>query len=143
MRAEIPKPRQPKTAAWVIGASLGMATLAAILLFLFDPARSPIYPVCHFHQWTGWHCPGCGSLRALHHLTHGELATAFKSNPLLIAALPLLGLWVLWRWFRRRDYSSLFPSLFNGVMPWIVLAVIVLFGILRNVPHPAFVWMSP
>jgi hypothetical protein len=127
----------------VIALSFALAGIAALMLFVFDPTRTPIYPVCYFNQLTGWHCPGCGSLRALHHLTHGELAAAFRCNPLLVTALPLLA-WLGWRsLLRRRKQPASTASLFKSAAPWVVVGIIVLFGILRNLPYPAFTWMSP
>jgi hypothetical protein len=132
-----------KTAVWTIALSLALTGGAALMLFVFDPSRSPIYPVCHFHRLTGWHCPGCGSLRALHHLTHGELMAAFRSNPLLVTALPVLA-WLAWRSvFRKRNRPTPLPNFLKSAAPWIALGAMVLFGILRNLPHPAFSWMSP
>src|SRR5258708_4223181 len=55
---------------------------AGLILFFHNPSESQFYPVCLFHKLTGWHCPGCGSLRALFHLAHGHWATAFHFNPL-------------------------------------------------------------
>ena len=63
---------------------------AALVLFFFDPAQGGFYPRCQFHKLTGLNCPGCGSLRSLHHLTHGEFRAAFQSNPLLMMLLPWL-----------------------------------------------------
>jgi hypothetical protein len=132
-----------KTAVWMTVLSLALAGGVAIALFLFDPSRTPIYPGCQFHKFTGWHCPGCGSLRALHHLTHGELAAAFRCNPLLVLSLPLLAGWAASRLLRRRNPPAPLPISFKPATLWVVLGVIVLFGILRNLPHPAFAWMSP
>jgi hypothetical protein len=70
--------------------SLVLAVLAGVVLFCFDPSRSAFYPVCLFHKTTGLLCPGCGSLRALHELLHGHLATAWRFNPLLVGSLPVL-----------------------------------------------------
>lgn len=138
-----PFPNMSKTAVWTISSSLAVAAVATIVLFLFDPTRSAFYPVCHFHKLTGWHCPGCGSLRALHHLTHGELAAAFGCNPLLMVSLPVLAWLAGRRLIRGRSSPSPFPSCVKMVAIWVVVAVIVLFGILRNLPYPAFAWMSP
>lgn len=132
-----------KTAVWTICLSLALAGCAAIMLFVFDPSRSAIYPVCYFHRLTGWNCPGCGSLRALHHLTHGQLAAAFRCNPLLVVALPLLA-WLAGRsLLSKRNDSAPFPPFWRSAAPWIALGVMVLFGILRNLPYPALAWMSP
>jgi hypothetical protein len=131
-----------KTVVWTICLSLLLGG-AAVVLFLFDPTRSAIYPVCHFHKLTGWHCPGCGSLRALHHLTHGELVAAFDCNPLLIASLPMLAWMAIRRLIRKGSHPAPLPSSVRLAAPWVALGAIVLFGILRNLPFPAFVWMSP
>ena len=142
MRSVAKTPNSSRT-VWAICLSIMLAGSVAIVLFLFDPERSAIYPVCHFHKLTGWHCPGCGSLRALHHLTHGELAPAFNCNPLLIASLPVLAWLAGWRLMRRRSDRSPFPASVKLAAPWLVVGIIVLFGILRNLPFPAFAWMSP
>jgi len=143
IRSAVQTMNMSRAMAWTIGLCLAIAVLAAIVLFEFDPVRSAIYPVCQFHKFTGLHCPGCGSLRALHHLTHGELAAAFRCNPLLVTALPLLA-WLVWRsLFRKRNQPDSPKNLLNSAAPWIALGVIVLFGILRNLPYPAFTWMSP
>ena len=134
--------RRSKRSFVVLGVvTAGLLMLA--VLFVFDPARSAIYPVCLFHQFTGLHCPGCGSLRALHHLTHGELAAAFHSNPLLLVALFGLGLTLVRRQFgppRERFGASVFA---RPATAWVIGAVVILFTVLRNVPAPAFAWMSP
>src|SRR5258708_25879013 len=41
------------------------------LLAVFDPASTWWLPSCPFHALTGWLCPLCGSLRAVHALLHG------------------------------------------------------------------------
>ena len=109
-------------------AVLGRATL----LYCVDPAGGGVYPPCLFHSITGWYCPGCGSLRAVHRLLHGQLAAAFRMNPLLVASLPVLGLlWLFPNWQRKRW------------VPWTVLAIVVGFGILRNLPVWPFTLLAP
>lgn len=109
---------------WVIvcGAAIAGA-LALGLLFALDPAQSGIYPSCPLHALTGLYCPGCGSLRATHLLLHGDLTDALRKNPLLVVSLPLLGLAMV----RRR-------WLYYPWTPWIVLAILVAYGVARNMP---------
>ena len=64
---------------------------AGIVLRVFDPATSGIFPPCPFHYLTGLYCPGCGSLRAIHHLLHGNLQAAWAMNPLAVLLLPFVG----------------------------------------------------
>ena len=63
---------------------------AAAYLFVFEPGRSGFFPPCPFRALTAFTCPGCGTTRALHHLLHGHIQTAFMLNPLLLIAIPFL-----------------------------------------------------
>ncbi len=125
---------------WSLVLALGAA---AWILHYFNPTEHRFYPACLFHALTGLNCPGCGSLRALHHLTHGEFRAALHCNPLLIVALTLLVLtWIRQQGWRR---DSPFPTsrLRRPATAWAIGAIVIAFGVLRNVPGPAFAWMSP
>ena len=63
--------------AGLVAAAAGVAMLA-----VFDPATSGVFPPCPVRYLTGWYCPGCGSLRAVHQLLHGNLRAAWAMNPL-------------------------------------------------------------
>ena len=109
-----------------------VAALGAAILFWFDPSQYSFYPHCIFHQVTGYLCPGCGGLRAMHQLLHGNLASAWHFNALLVVSLPLLILWrgvMLW----RRHFHGRVPGQFRLAWLWSGVVVILLFGILRNV----------
>jgi len=103
-----------------------------ILLYLFNPLTSGIFPPCPFHYLTGMHCPGCGSLRAVHKILHGDLAGALAMNPLLVLSLPLLPVAV----FRR-------SWLYLRWLPLTFLLIILLFGVLRNIPLWPFMLLAP
>jgi len=66
-------------------AFVGMVLAAAALLFAFDPATTWWFPSCPLNALTGWLCPFCGSLRALHALLHGAPLAAWTLNPLTTA----------------------------------------------------------
>jgi len=91
---------------------------AAVLLVAFDPATTWWFPSCPFHALTGWLCPLCGSLRAIHALLTGSPLTALAFNPITVAGL---GAWALVR--ERAVAFCLSP---RGV------AVLAAFGLLRN-----------
>jgi hypothetical protein len=67
-------------------AALGLAFLIAT----FDPTTTWWFPSCPMHALTGWLCPLCGSLRAVHALLRGAPVEAFRFNPLTTVALPAL-----------------------------------------------------
>jgi hypothetical protein len=128
---------QPGTLA--LGLALG--GVAAAWLYAFDPAKGGLYPVCYFHQTTGLLCPGCGGLRALHQLLHGHLAAAWHFNPLLVLFLPLAA------WMAGGGALNLLrgrPATFVVRPAWLWLAggVVLVFGILRNLPCPQLAWLG-
>ena len=84
-----------------LASGLMIDLVATTVLFFCDPARVPIYPVCLFHRVTGLDCPGCGSLRALHELFHGNFAAALRFNAFLILSLPVFA-WLGFRFVARR-----------------------------------------
>jgi len=118
----------------------GTAVIAAlVVLYLFNPVEHTFYPSCQFYKLTHLHCPGCGSLRAMHQLTHGHVAAAFHSNPLLIVSIPML-VWLGISKLRDRSANVL---MIQPAAAWTILAIVIVFGILRNLPFAAFSWMAP
>jgi hypothetical protein len=114
---------------------MAVAVAGGLILFFFDPARSGFYPPCLFHKLTGLQCPGCGGLRALHHLLHGELLTALQFNALLVVgALVCAGLGLRQAWGRRWGGGGALRV--RGAWLWAALVVVLLFGVLRNLDLP-------
>ncbi|MEI8063947.1 MAG: DUF2752 domain-containing protein [Verrucomicrobiota bacterium] len=112
--------------------ALGIVALAA-LLYTVNPTQCALYPPCFFHKLTGLYCPGCGSTRALHQLLHGNLADALHFNPLAVLALPVLGYLVV-----RRSASQVRP-----VWVRVAFAIILTFGVVRNIPGYPFTALVP
>ena len=124
--------RRNWNAAHVGWACLGAAgAVCAALLYWFDPARSSFYPVCVFHQVTGWNCPGCGGLRAMHQLLHGHLAAAFELNALVVLGLPVAAVLGLGWMLKRIRHQPVRWELQAGWL-WAGLALLLLFGVGRN-----------
>jgi hypothetical protein len=114
-----------------------VGTVGLVILFLFNPSNHSFYPFCVFYRVSGWQCPGCGGLRAVHHLLHGELLTAFRFNPLVVTAAPVGLFFLLRRWWRGpgREKAS---HRTQARRAWLVFAVLVIFWILRNLPLEMF-----
>lgn len=114
---------------------LGLAALAAIalaILYRFDPLLTTIFPPCPFHHLTGYYCPGCGALRAVHRLLNGDLSAALAMNPLLVTSIPLLALLVV-----RPEWS------YHRHLPLYAATILILFAIFRNLPTYPFTMLAP
>jgi hypothetical protein len=112
------------------------ALAAAALVHVVDPNETGNYPTCPFLALTGRYCPGCGSLRALHALTTGDIGTAVGLNVLAVAAVPLLAyLWL--GWTARRVRRAPRTSLTDPRWLMALAALVVLFWIVRNLPFGA------
>ena len=122
--------------------SLLAAISGALVLYLFNPAQFAFYPTCVFYKSAGLLCPGCGSLRALHQLLHGHLATALHFNALLVLSLPLMG-WFGWRLAVANLTNRPLPIVIRPAWLWFGLAVLIAFGILRNLPFAPLTWLAP
>ena len=127
-------------AKWA-GAALAATVLLAILFF-FPPSEYPFYPRCPLHTMTGLHCPGCGSLRALHSLLHGHIAAAFHFNALLILSLPFLAC-LGFNSFRSSLGKNLVSTGPRSVWIWIFFGAMIAFGVLRNLPFATFSHWAP
>jgi len=124
----------------------GEATMVAFVLYAlhrFDPATTEVLPVCPFRYLTGYYCPGCGSLRALHQLLHGNLVAALGYNPLMVFTLPFVIYWLASQ--ARLLWSGLplpAPSI-PARSVWVLLSVILSFWFLRNLPQYPFALLAP
>ena len=87
---------------------LGIGAIAVLaLLCFFDPSTSAIFPPCPTNALTKLHCPGCGTLRAMHALLHGDVKEALSQNILAVN-------------FRK------------PIVPAAMLVIFILYAILRN-----------
>ena len=126
-----------------VAVSAVFAALALVVLFFFDPTRYAIYPTCPFHQLTGLNCPGCGALRAAHQLIHGHLAAAFRLNSFLFIALPVMLLVLVKNAIQQLRGAAPEPKAVSPFWIWLLLAALILFTVLRNLPFAPFTWLAP
>jgi hypothetical protein len=118
----------------------GLAVAVVAYVGAVDPNVGGHYPTCPFLFVTGWYCPGCGSLRALHALAHLDLATAVARNPFAVAMVPLLvAIWL--RWAGRSATGRRRSTAAHPALIWALLGLVVVFWVLRNLP--GFGWLAP
>jgi Protein of unknown function (DUF2752) len=136
-------PCRPIRALWAPLSVAAAALAATTYLALVDPNQPGHYPICPFRSVTGYACPGCGSLRAVHDLATGNLAGALQRNMLTVLALPLLALlWV--RWLRTNvsgPRAAMLPAWLLRIALWSMLALVLAFGVMRNLPGLG--WLGP
>jgi hypothetical protein len=108
-------------------------TAACILtLYLLNPAEYTYYPTCYLYLLTGKLCPGCGGMRGMHQLLHGNLYEALKFNLMLILFIPF-GVYYLLSQFSILFFNKSFPDLISiKYIFYPVLFVVILYWILRN-----------
>lgn len=124
---------------WTALAVAGVASL--LILRAFWPAVPGRLPACTVNTMTGLHCPGCGGTRCVTRLFNGDFAGAWAGNPLILLLLGAGGLWllaaVIQEW--RRRPMPVFPAW----AAWVLVALVLGFGVLRNLPWWPFSLLAP
>lgn len=109
----------------------------AWLLRAHNPAQLAFMPPCPVRAITGWHCPGCGSGRAVHSLLNGRLADAVRYNPILIV-LAIFFVFYIYDKRRAQPYLAHDPRVGKGL-----LIILVVYAVLRNMPGDFEYYLAP
>lgn len=126
-------------AAVGLTAMLGGAGVVAY----FDPSRAHFLPVCPLYTLTGFACPGCGLTRGFHALFHGDVLTALDFNALIPVWLVI---------FSYVFISLILTAIRGKGLPmwatrpaflWVFMVVLLLFGVVRNIPAWPFTILFP
>lgn len=128
-----------------ISAAGGLALIGAAsgIVWYFDPTKSNFFPVCPLYTLTGFACPGCGLTRGFHALFHGDLLTAVDYNaliPFFAAAFLFLIATLVSVAVRGKSLIkvSASPAYLFGT-----LVLLIVFGVLRNLPFYPFTFLYP
>ncbi|NNK23186.1 MAG: DUF2752 domain-containing protein [Winogradskyella sp.] len=102
-----------------------------------------LFPKCPFYVLTNFHCPGCGSQRAIHDVLHFRIGEALLHNVTIVVIVILL-LSKLYaviskRYFEKYYYNLSHKTYFTYAIVFIVFA----YWILRNIPHYPFTALAP
>ncbi len=125
------------------GAGIGAMLFGAGVVWYFDPTKTSILPACPLYSTTGFACPGCGLTRGFHALFHGDVLTALDFNALIPLAILFLGyIFVSLMSVAIRGRGMLFSN-WNLVLLWGTLVLLIVFGILRNLPFYPFTVLFP
>ncbi len=126
--------------------AVAVAAIArCVTVSAIDPNQAGSYPPCPWLAVTGTFCPGCGTLRAVHALTHGDLGRAVEMNPLTVAAIPVLVVAYMAWLLRSAGTARPAPSVTGVILlPWFgwgFVTVCLAFWIARNTSQLA--WLAP
>ncbi len=107
----------------------GAVAVGALAYIGIGDPHSPsfVFLPCPFYAMTGLYCPGCGGMRMVHDVLHGDLAAAVVDNVIALVGLPLLLVWFLVR--RRSGRPWMTP-----VAAVVILGIALTWTVVRNLP---------
>jgi hypothetical protein len=127
-------------------AKIGLLILIPVILALFffiKPEEGGIFPECIFHNLTGYYCPGCGSQRAFHAFLHFDVSGVLRNNILFLPGGAVVTYGILLPVVNRVFHKNYPNILYNKWTPLIIFVIIVMFGIMRNLPYYPFSMLAP
>ena len=127
-----------------IGVLVPVSAAALVLLLAIALSLLEKGPPCMFYTVTGLHCPGCGTGRAAMAMLEGDLGLAFRNQPLMMLLLPFVIYYLLKIYIAYvfgRDVLPFF-KIGSKFAIWL-LAVILLYWVLRNIPISPFTYLAP
>lgn len=125
-------------AAGALAVSAGTA-----VVWYYNPSNVNFLPVCPMLSLTGFACPGCGLTRGFHALFHGDIAAALEYNALIpLFALGLGFFFISMLLVALRGNG--FPKWAYSPKPlWAFFAILLVFGVVRNLPFYPFSVLFP
>lgn len=96
---------------------------------------------CVFHLITGLYCPGCGTGRMFFAILRLDFYAAFRANPYVFVLIPIF---TIYFFAEIRAYLKGQPrkvSRAEYTFFIFVLAGLIIFGVLRNIPY--FSYLAP
>ena len=133
--------RLSQRAAYLCLALLGAAGLAVV--YFIDPRNAGTYPICPFFGLTGCYCPGCGTLRSLHQLLHGNLGSALGYNPLTVLSLPFIVYSFVAAAARAFGLPAPRAVFVHHRLIWALFWGVIAFWVLRNIPVELLTALAP
>jgi hypothetical protein len=124
-------------------AVVALAAGGLSVVYLLDPGSSGLYPPCPFLALTGFYCPGCGTLRALHQLTLGHPVAALDLNPLMVLLLPFVAYFLASQAMLAVKGQPLRRFFVRPELIWALLGVVLAYGVLRNIPAYPLILLAP
>lgn len=128
-------PRRKKVILFIL-----ILLLLGFLYYLWGNITG-LYLPCIIFKTTGLYCPGCGVTRMILALLQGNIKEAFQYNTALFIIFPILAPILIYQSVQYiRSGQIKFSNKLN-VFLVIIVIILILFGILRNIPR--FYFLRP
>lgn len=140
---QLPFTTSSRSTRILAAAGIGAMALGAGFLWYFDPTKNAFFPACPLYKTTGFACPGCGMTRGFHALLHGDVMTALDFNaliPLFLVVAGYVTTSLLSVAVRGRAIIQLEKNL---IFLWVLVGMLISFGLLRNLPYYPFTVLFP
>jgi len=131
---------------------LGLGLAAGLFFVAFHPpTEESYYPKCTLHAATGLHCPGCGLTRSVYSVLNGDFLQAVAYNTFAPILLPLMFVGLIrgiWHTFfpspaHPKGSARPRPNRLMRLLPAVLAIVLILFGVLRNIPVYPLTLLAP
>ena len=126
----------------IIKLSMPVAVVAVIgFAYLLIHELTGFSVPCPVNLVTGLYCPGCGVSRMFFCLFRMDIAGAFSSNCVIFCLLPIAAIAAVFHAYRYIRYGrgGLYKA--ETVALYVIIAILILFGIARNIWHAD--WLIP
>lgn len=123
--------------------SAPLATVAGIgaaagVIYATDPTTPGNLPVLCISKLVGICCPGCGGMRMVYSVLHGDVGAALHYNAIALV-LSALCVWSLVAWTRGRLRGRHMRSWMHWKRTPLVLGIVVgVWFVIRNLPFEPF-----
>lgn len=139
--AAVTRPGVAQRWALPIGVTAAL-TAATAYTGIRNPHEPGFFPACIFYSASGYYCPGCGGLRAVHDLVNGDVAGALQMNPLVVLGVIPAGVFFIGWWLLSVGSTRVKPI---HIPTWVGVAIPVTLGvfwIVRNL-EPFAPYLTP
>lgn len=119
-----------------------LVSVAGFVLLFTHERLLGLMPPCLFHRWTGCYCPGCGGRRCVMMMMQGRWLDALHMNALVPVTF-FVFFFLLARETWRENTGRGLPFVMTPRRGWLVVALVLGFWLLRNLPFPPFHCLAP
>ena len=110
---------------------------AGIAYFVFTAVTGLGIP-CVFRKVTGLYCPGCGVTHFIHDIAALRFKSLIGDNAAVMILLPVWIAVIIAVLFRKEDGPGWQKLPYVKITAWASVAMLLIFGILRNIPAFSF-----